>query len=100
MIHGLSEETVGKVQSVFRRFPEIQVAILYGSRAKGCAKPGSDIDITLVGDLGDDTLWRVDDALDELLLPYRFSLSAYAALRDEEFIAHIQRVGIPFYRRT
>lgn len=47
---GLNQETISKIQSVFYQFPEIEEAILYGSRAKGNYKEGSDIDLTLKGD--------------------------------------------------
>ena len=42
--HGLSAEAVAKIREVFSRFPEVEKAVLYGSRAKGNARAGSDID--------------------------------------------------------
>jgi predicted nucleotidyltransferase len=44
--HGLTGETVAQIHEVFARFPEVEKAVLYGSRAKGNYKPGSDIDLT------------------------------------------------------
>jgi predicted nucleotidyltransferase len=48
MNHGLTKETVDKMVSVFVQFPQIEQAVLYGSRAKGNFKMGSDIDLTLL----------------------------------------------------
>ena len=47
---GLPAATIGAIQQVFHRYPGIRQAILYGSRAKGNFRPGSDIDLTLKGD--------------------------------------------------
>ncbi len=64
-------------------------------------RPGSDIDLTLSGaDLDGFTLARLDQALDDLLLPWRFDLSLRASLQSPELIDHIQRVGQVLYRRN
>ena len=66
--------------------PEVEKAVLYGSRAKGTYRPGSDIDLTLCGgELNHTLLTQIVNKLDDLLLP---SLT-YPALLD-----HIRRVGV------
>jgi predicted nucleotidyltransferase len=45
---GIPEKSIGKICGIFAQHPEIDRVILYGSRAKGNFKPGSDIDLTLV----------------------------------------------------
>ena len=101
MVHGLSDETVAKIRAVFARFPEVEQAVLYGSRAKGNARPGSDIDLTLFGSQLDlSLLGQIDDALDDLLLPCRFDLSLYPRLSHPDLLDHIRRVGVTFYEKT
>lgn len=98
--HGLSEETVAQIGKVLAQFPEVQKAVLFGSRAKGVQKPGSDIDLALYGDgLDWRALGRIEDALDDLLLPYTFSLLHHDERMDAEVAAHIGRVGVVFYTR-
>lgn len=97
MNHGLSDKTVARITDVFRTFPTVEKAILFGSRAKGCARPSSDIDLTLMGEIDRRTLAQIENALDDLLLPYRFRLSVHAMLKDADFLAHIERVGVLFY---
>jgi predicted nucleotidyltransferase len=98
--HGLSERTVAEIQEVLARFPQVDKAVLFGSRAKGTQKNGSDIDLALSGkDLDWRILGRIEDALDDLLLPYGFSLLCHDERMDSEVAAHIARVGRPFYRR-
>jgi len=100
MNHGLSECTVARIRGVFARFPAIESAILYGSRAKGNFKPGSDIDLALCGTgLDADTHARIADALDELLLPYTIDLALYADIDHAPLREHIDRVGVLFYAR-
>ena len=100
MNHGLSHETVARIRGVLARYPDIERAILYGSRAKGNYKPGSDIDLTLCGAaVGPDTRASVASALDDLLLPYTIDLSIYVELRDPDLREHIARVGQVFYAR-
>jgi len=101
MDFGLSEETQKKICGVFARFPEIDQAIIYGSRAKGTFKPGSDIDLTLSGDsLTTDIRSRIALALDDILLPYEIDLSLFSDLHNDELSAHIARVGKVFYKKS
>jgi len=101
MKYGLSQKTVERICLVFSRYQEVEEAILYGSRAKGNHKNGSDIDLTLKG--GDRLtlvlLNRIMNDLDDLLLPYQIDLSIFNQISDESVVEHIERVGITFYKR-
>jgi len=101
MKYGLTEATVEKICGVFARFPEIEKAVLYGSRAKGNFKTGSDIDLTLYGAaLTPDLRSTIASELDDLLLPYTIDLSIFAELDHAELREHIERVGVVFYQRA
>ena len=100
MKFGLKEETVQKINSIFASVPEVNEAILYGSRAKGNYRPGSDIDLTLKGTgLKLDVMNKIGLQLDDLLLPYMFDISVFNHIKDADLIDHINRVGIIFYKR-
>jgi predicted nucleotidyltransferase len=93
--HGLTAKTITRVTGVLERYPAVEKAVLFGSRAKSTHKPGSDIDLALVGPALDwRTVGRIYDALDDLLLPYRFSVIIYGPNTDPEVAAHIKRVGL------
>jgi predicted nucleotidyltransferase len=101
MPYGLKKECIEKIHSVFERYDEIEIAILYGSRAKGNFKPGSDIDLTLKGKgLNLTVLNRISLELDDLMLPLVFDLSLYHQLNQADLIDHIQRVGKVFYEKA
>ena len=101
MKFGLKDATIEKICGVLAAHPEVEKAVLYGSRAKGNYKNGSDIDLTLCGgaDLTQRVLFRIMDEIDDWLLPYMFDLSIYADLRDADLLDHIRRVGAVFYER-
>lgn len=97
---GLTSETVSKIQDVFSQFNEIDKVILYGSRAKGNFKPGSDIDLTIMSSQTElSLLFKIVESLDDLLLPYKIDLSFYSTLDNENLRDHINRVGVEFYKR-
>ncbi|MGH9726455.1 MAG: nucleotidyltransferase domain-containing protein [Candidatus Acidiferrales bacterium] len=98
---GLPQQTVEKIGGVFARHPRVEKAVLYGSRAKGNYKNGSDIDLTLIGaELRHDDLLQLMGELDDLLLPYMIDLSIFSDLTHANLIEHIQRVGVTFYERA
>jgi type I restriction enzyme S subunit len=100
MKYGLAEESIQKIRSVFAGFPGIDKAVLYGSRAKGNYKPGSDIDLTLYGaSLTASLHAKIAEALDDLLLPYTIDLSLFDELDNAKLREHIERVGVTFYER-
>ena len=101
MKYGLTEKTVENICAVFARFPAIEKAVLYGSRAKGNFKTGSDIDLTLYGEaLTSDLRLTIASALDDLMLPYTIDLSVFNELNHEKLREHIERVGVLFYERV
>jgi len=94
MLYGLQNTTIEAINSVFREYQNIDEVILYGSRAKGNYKTGSDIDLVLKGKkllLTD--LLKIENELDNLMLPYKIDISLYHQINNPKLIEHIQRVG-------
>jgi predicted nucleotidyltransferase len=90
----LTRHELDLIRRVLGRHPEIDGAVLFGSRAKGTAAPASDVDLALEG--VDDPL-RVEAIgaeLEELPLPYRFDVKALATIRSQPLLDHIRRVGV------
>ena len=100
MRFGLSDETISRINEVFSRYPEISRVLLYGSRAKGDYKEGSDIDLSLIGkEIDLPTLQRIATELDDLMLPYRIDIDIYEKIRNDALKEHIDRVGKVFYEK-
>lgn len=95
----LREEDLTFMVNAMRRFDEIEKAAVFGSRAKGTNKPGSDVDIAIWGkDITFSTLSRLRAMLEEESpMPYFFDIVDYLHLTHEELKNHIDRVGVFFY---
>jgi len=101
MIYGLKEMVVKQIKQVLSNYPDVQEAVLYGSRAMGNYEPGSDIDLTLKGEaLTLKQLNAIEIDLDDLLLPYELDLSICHQIDNPDLLEHIERVGVVFYTRT
>lgn len=100
MKFGLDNYIISSINNVFDTFPEIEKAYIYGSRAKGNFKDGSDIDLAFVGDkLTHSLICDVSLKLDELSLPYLFDYSILKHIKDDDLLNHINRVGKIFYQQ-
>ena len=100
MKYGLPDRTLQKIRGVFSHYPQIEKAILYGSRATGTYRNGFDIDLTLCGAaLTHSVLSRIDTKLDDLLLPYTIDLSIFHQIDSPAMVEQIQRIGVNFYEK-
>jgi len=95
---GLTSPQVELIRNALQQFPAIRSATLFGSRAKGNARPNSDIDLAITG--VEDTLLieQIAERLDALPLPFQFDLQAQQKISNLALKAHIDRVGIPLYQ--
>jgi predicted nucleotidyltransferase len=101
MPYGLSPDTIAKIIGVLTEYKEVDEAVLYGSRAKGTSKAGSDIDLTLKGKkLNLTIINKISLEMDDLLLPYSFDLSIYHQISNPDLIEHIERVGSILYKKN
>jgi len=95
---GLPAASVQALQSVLARHARVARGDIYGSRAMGRFRPGSDIDISLRGDaLTVADLLAIDREIDDLDLPYKVDLSIYNLIEDPALREHIDRVGCALY---
>ena len=70
--HGLSNATVQALISIFEQFSKIEKVVLYGSRAKGNYRKGSDIDLAIYApDMRDNEFAALWNALDSLSIIYK-----------------------------
>ena len=97
---GLNFKTQQLLNSIFLKYPQIDEVILYGSRAKGNFKVGSDIDLTIKSNsMSLSDLLKIEDDIDNLLLPYKVDLSLMHLIDNDELIKQIERVGMQIYKK-
>lgn len=98
--YGLKPETIAQIQGVLSGFPELEKAVIYGSRAMGNFRFNSDIDLTLIGKkLGLTELLRIENELDDLLLPYQIDISLFHQIDNPELVNHIDEYGKTFFEK-
>jgi predicted nucleotidyltransferase len=99
MSFGLPDKLLEKITNILQNHSEVEEAIIYGSRAKGNYREGSDIDMVLKGkklteEIRNQIFWEID----ELNSPYTLDLSIYHQITSQDLIQHIDRVGKPLYQ--
>lgn len=95
MIGGIAEDHWQQIRAVFHQHANITDVILYGSRAKGNFRNGSDIDIAIKGtDIQFTQLTKIDMDYEDLYLPWKIDVRVYDTIRNTALKDHIDRVGI------
>ena len=93
---GLKEEDLQYIIDNIKRFPEIKKAIVFGSRAKGNYKVGSDIDIAIFGEKVTFTsVAQLHFLLEEQgPLPYLIDVVKYEELENDKLKEHLSLIHI------
>ena len=100
MTVGLSKNELDEITRIFKKFPGIQEAILFGSRAMGTFKKASDVDIALKGRMTLPIVARIKALLEEESpLPYTFDIVDYRTIETPAFKEHIDKHGKSIYKR-
>jgi predicted nucleotidyltransferase len=97
---GLRANEVIQIKLILEKNKKVVKALIYGSRAMGNYRPGSDIDLTLIGnqlDLSD--LNKIYNDIDDLNLPYSLDLSIFHLISNIDLIDRIQRRAKIFYQQ-
>jgi len=94
---GLSPSVISSLKSTILKNGKVEKIIIYGSRAKGTHRPGSDIDLTIVGPtLSTTDLLKIENEIDDLMIPYKVDLSLLHQIENPDLVDHITRVGVDF----
>lgn len=56
--------------------------------------------VIIGNDIGLLLLNKIENELDDLLLPYTFDISIFSHIKNKNLLEHIDRVGIDFYLKT
>ena len=101
MQFGLNDMELNALRQALAAFPEVEEAIIYGSRARGTNRVASDIDITLKGsNLTYLQLALIDAKIDDLYFPYLVDLSLFSKIKNTDLIESIEREGKVLYSNS
>lgn len=96
---GLLDRDLNYIMSAFRQYPEVEAVIVFGSRALGNFKTGSDVDLAVKGRGVDQALIRrLSFELNEVCpLPYFFDVVNYDEITNPGLREHIDQFGKAIY---
>jgi len=101
MKYGLSEKQLKEIKDILASYPEVEEAVLFGSRAIDTYKEASDVDIAVRGKKVNWSLAaKIKDHLEEeTYLPFFFDIIAYNTIKSDELKKHINTKGKTIYSR-
>ena len=90
---GLQDKIISTLKKYFSSRPEIEKVIIFGSRAKGTEKTGSDVDLAIITTETTDISGKIRAELDDLPTAYLFDVVDYSKISRPPLREHIDRVG-------
>ena len=96
---GLSRNTIDIINNYFKNIPEIDMVKIYGSRALGTFRKGSDIDLAIFGNINSSLITKIRSEIDELPTPYMFDITDYNTIGNIKLKTHIDEFGEIFYTK-
>ena len=101
MKYGIKQTYIDQINAVLATYPAVEKVLLYGSRAKGTHSKWSDIDLAFCGEtMTLSLLMKIENELDDLLMPYKLDASIFHLIENTDMIEHINRLGVVFYERV
>lgn len=98
---GLTQRDMDTINRILIEYPEVTEVHIFGSRAKGNSKPGSDIDLAIVNTgVSERTIRHLKADFEDSSLPYRVDIVDSNETIHHELKEHIQRVGVVFYKKS
>jgi len=89
---GLSTKTIEAIHSVFSKYSKIEKITIYGSRAMGNYREGSDIDLVMTAPtLTTSDLLKIENEIEDLMLPYKLDLSLFHQIENPDLIEHMNK---------
>jgi predicted nucleotidyltransferase len=101
MKYGLADKQLQEIIDTLAKVPQIEKALLFGSRAMGNFKKASDIDIAIMGEHAD---FRIAAHIkyeleEETNLPYFFDIIAYNTIDNNALKEHLHKYGKVIYTK-
>ena len=98
MKYGLSAEIINQLQTVFQGYADIESVYMFGSRAAGTFRDGSDIDLAVIAPaMTDSTFTALWNEVDALPLVFKVDCIHFEQLENKVLKKKILEQGVQFY---
>lgn len=98
--YGLPHMAIQSLKNIFNLHPNIEQVVLYGSRALGTYRVGSDIDLCLIAPgLTLTEQLSIENQMDDLSLPWKIDVAIQHKIANPALLDHINRVGIVLWKQ-
>ncbi|WP_137169440.1 nucleotidyltransferase domain-containing protein [Marinomonas sp. FW-1] len=94
--YGIPNQLLEKMSETFSKYPDIEKVTLFGSRATGNFRNGSDIDLS-ISTRKSDIIPTLRIELDDLNSPYLIDLVDENNLTNQALLAQIRESGVVIY---
>ena len=95
MKYRINKISFEKIKSVIDKYSNYTFKV-FGSRARGDFKKGSDIDIAMIEEVDNKTKFNIMNDFDLLDIPYQVDLVFIKDVSKQEFLKSIERDGVIF----
>ena len=97
---GLTARDMQTIRAIFAKYTEITLVYVFGSRAKGNYRKGSDLDLAVMSpNIREKIIRRLKNDFEESSLPFTVDLVHYPTLTHPGLKMHIESVGVSFYEK-
>jgi predicted nucleotidyltransferase len=101
-MYGLKERDLEYIHAALVNWPQVEQAIIFGSRALGNYKKGSDIDLAITGQKVKESMCKkISEQLnEEYPIPFFVEVINYNTINNQALKEHIQNHGIIIYQKS
>lgn len=102
MDFGLTQNHLKIINLIFEKYPQVKKVVVYGSRAKGNYRPGSDIDMAILEEknISFDSILKMMGDFNDSIIPFFVDLCVFSKISNPDLKEHINRVGKVIYERV
>jgi predicted nucleotidyltransferase len=94
-------KNIDEILEMFKKVPAIKKVVIYGSRAYGNYKDGSDIDIALFGEnlTLSNSVYLLMEEIENSYIPYMFDILIFDKINNEKLKTEILTKGKILYEK-
>jgi len=95
----IKKELMQELINIFRKYFEIEKVVVFGSRAQGCPRNNSDIDICIFNGSILNDKYKIKDEIENLYTGFSFDILFYEEINNPKLKMNIEKDGVAIYEK-